>query len=237
MNKYILSLTLLIVLFAAMNLPAENSATFFREEFDDLENWKPLHFPKIEAHTKYLIEKEVNGNVLKAESSSSASGLIFKKEFDVFEFSKVKWRWKIEHVFKTGDATSKKGDDYPIRIYIIFKYNPDKASLGKRIRYGIAKAIYGEYPPDSSLNYIWANKEHDKKYLPNTYTSAAMMRVMQSGDEGAGKWFEHEVNIIEDYHEAFKEDPPAVASLAIMSDSDNTGESSSAYIDFIEVFR
>ena len=38
-----------------------------------------------------------------------------------------------------------------------------------------------------------------------------------------------------DIKKAFAEDPPNMVTLAIMSDSDNTRETSDAYIDFIEV--
>ena len=63
------------------------------------------------------------------------------------------------------------------------------------------------------------------------------MVILQQGDSNSGKWIEQEVNIVEDYHKAFREDPPVTASIAIMSDSDNTGESAVAYIDYIEIFR
>jgi hypothetical protein len=45
------------------------------------------------------------------------------------------------------------------------------------------------------------------------------------------------VNVLDDYRRAFDEDPPAVARLAVMSDSDNTGEQAISYIDYIEVYR
>jgi hypothetical protein len=72
--------------------------------------------------------------------------------------------------------------------------------------------------------------------LSNTYASEAKMIILQSGDANAGKWIQQEVDIIEDYHKAFGEDPPSIASLAIMNDSDNTGESAVSYIDYIEIY-
>jgi Protein of unknown function (DUF3047) len=40
------------------------------------------------------------------------------------------------------------------------------------------------------------------------------------------------------YHKlAFNRNPPEVATIAIMNDSDNTGEASVSYIDFIEILR
>jgi hypothetical protein len=50
-------------------------------------------------------------------------------------------------------------------------------------------------------------------------------------------WVEEDVNIVRDYREAFGSEPPPVASLAIMNDSDDTGERAVSFIDYIEVYR
>ena len=42
---------------------------------------------------------------------------------------------------------------------------------------------------------------------------------------------------MEEYQEAFGKNPPDVASIAIMNDSDNTMESSTSYVDYIMVYR
>ncbi len=231
--------TLLILLFFVITNPgiAENKNVLIREDFNGLENWKPLYFSKIKEHTKYSVDKEDGRSYLKAESNASASGIIFKKEFNIFEYPKVRWRWKISNVYRKGNVEEKSGDDCPIRIYIIFKYDPDNASFGQRIKHGFVKAIYGEYPPHSSLSYIWESRKHDKNILTNPYAAESKMIILQTGVENAGKWMEQEVNVIDDYRKAFGEDPPAIASLAIMNDSDNTGESAVSYIDYIEVYR
>jgi hypothetical protein len=38
-----------------------------------------------------------------------------------------------------------------------------------------------------------------------------------------------ERNVLEDYRKAFGEDPPLINGVAIMTDTDNTGESAVAY--------
>ncbi|MBI5099994.1 MAG: DUF3047 domain-containing protein [Nitrospirae bacterium] len=216
---------------------AEVNNVLIREDFNDLENWKLLEFPKIKRHTKYSIEKEENGSYLKAESNASASGIVFNKEFDVFKYPNARWRWKISNVYKKGNAEEKSGDDNPVRIIFNFKYDPEKASLSQRVKYGFVKTIYGEYPPHSSLKYIWESRKHDKKIYTNPYAPESKMIILQAGDEDAGSWLEQEVNIVKDYREAFGKDPPAIAGIAIMNDSDNTGESSVSYIDYIEIYK
>jgi hypothetical protein len=63
------------------------------------------------------------------------------------------------------------------------------------------------------------------------------MILLEKSDQNVGRWLQEEVNVIEHYQKAFGRLPPASASLAIMSDSDNTGQSAVSYIGFIEVYR
>jgi len=229
--------SMLLVLLSCLNLCAEGDRVFLREDFIDLQNWKPLFFPKIKSHTEYTIEKDGDRSYLRAESNASASGLILKKEFNVLAYPKLKWRWKISNVYLKGNAGEKSGDDYPLRVYVIFKYDPDRASFGQRIRYGLAKTIYGEYPPQSSLIYIWESKAHNQRIITSPFAEESKMIILEAGEDNVGKWLQEEVNIAEDYRKAFGNMPPPIASLAIMNDSDNTGEKSVSYVDFMEVSK
>lgn len=210
---------------------------FLKEDFTSLDSWDSLKFPKIKKYTVYTIVRENNNSILKAESNASASGLLFKNEFNVYEYPVVSWRWRIDNVYKKGNALSKSGDDYPIRVYIIFKYDPSAAPVFMRAKYGAAKLIYGEYPPHSSLNYIWANRAHSSLIISSPYTDRSKMIVLRHGEEQKGMWMTEKINIVNDYIKAFEQPPPAIAGIAVMSDSDNTGESATAYIDYIEISR
>lgn len=221
----------------ALAAVAADPEPFLVDTFDNLDNWKPLSFPKIKKHSTYRIVQEKDGKALEAASTASASGLLLKKEFNVTHHPRVSWRWKIHHVFKKGDATKKAGDDYPIRLYVIFKYDPAKASFGTRMKYGVAKRLHGEYPPHSSLTYIWANRKHKTRIITSPYSSRAKMIVLQAGDNDANTWKAESVNILKDYEAAFGEAPPQIASLAIMSDADNTEESTVAHVDDIRIHK
>lgn len=221
---------------AALPEEGDGRRVFLREEFDDLDSWKPLTFPKIKKHSTYSVEEDGENRILRAESDASASGLIYRETFPVYDYSRIRWRWKVGSVYEAGDARTKGGDDYPLRLYVIFPYEPEGAGFGERIKYGAARAIYGEYPPHSALNYIWANRKQEKRIIPNSFTSRAMMIIIRGPDD-AGEWQVDETDILKDYRETFGEDPPREASLAIMNDSDNTGESSVSYVDYVEIFK
>jgi len=43
------------------------------------------------------------------------------------------------------------------------------------------------------------------------------------------QWLNEERNVYEDYKKAFGEESPMISGIAIMTDTDNTGESATAY--------
>ncbi|MFO7750225.1 MAG: DUF3047 domain-containing protein [Desulfobacteraceae bacterium] len=223
----------LFLLVLLCSLAGAGEVNLFREEFNDLENWRELTFKKIERASTYAAEK----GILIAESDASASGLIYGKSFDVYAHPMAAWRWKVNNVYMTGNAEKKSGDDYPLRVYIVFQYNPETAGFAKSIKYKAVRLLYGKYPPDSSLNYVWANRKQKKRIMTSPYTDQSRMVLLQAGEEKIGRWVEEEVNILEDYRAAFGKNPPARASVAIMNDSDNTGEGSRSYLDFIRIYR
>lgn len=206
----------------------------FSESFASLDAWAPLTFPKIEAHSTYRITETDAGSVLRAESDASASGLVSKQTIDVYEHPRLSWRWRVENIYENTNAQAKAGDDYPIRIYVLFDYDPDNASFRQRVQYRAAHLLYGEYPPHSTLNYVWASAEDAPDIYPNPYTDRARMIPLQRGAVRVGEWVEQSVHIVEDYRRAFGEDPPAIARIAIMNDSDDTGEAAVSYVDWIK---
>ena len=106
----------------------------------------------------------------------------------------------------------------------------------EKIKYNAARLFYGKYPPFTSLNYIWANKKHQQKMIKNRYTDRARMILLEMGSENLKKWREYDVDILSDYRQAFGEDPPAIARIAIMNDSDDTGESAESQVDYIQIY-
>ena len=208
----------------------------FHDDFISLENWEPLTFPMIR-HSGYRIVKQSGGTVLRAESSDSASGLVSTNAFSPYEYPVLRWRWRIENVYDKGDAASREGDDFPLRVYVLFPYNPDESNLRTRIRFNALRAAYGRYPPVASLCYIWANRPHKARIIDNPVNERTKFIVLRTGEEDAGRWLIEEVNVVNDYRAAFGTEPRRDATLGIMNDSDNTGETSVSFLDFIELRR
>ncbi len=92
-----------------------------------------------------------------------------------------------------------------------------------------AKLIYGKYPPIGAITYIWESKSPIGTMVPNPYSDRVRMVVLQSGSSKLGQWVTEERNVYEDYQTAFRQDPPNISGVAIMTDTDNTQETAIAY--------
>lgn len=227
----------LLILCSALPVYTVEKQILFREEFLSIDHWRPLYFPKIERHATYAVKSDGGEQYLRAESKASASALVYKDEFNVYAYPKAGWRWRVDTLSLKGDPQKKSGDDYPVRVYFMFRYDPERATFLEKIQYGIAKKLYGEYPPHSTLSYVWSYAETAATVYESPYTDKAKIIVLRNGGSSLGKWTVEERNILEDYRRVFGKDPPPAAGIALMTDSDNTGGETVAAVDYIEVFR
>ncbi len=209
---------LLTTAFLGLTLSAAGSSP--REQvLDDYKNglasgWETKSFA---GQTHYTAEHNDKQFSIKATSTAAASGLFHKIDYDPKEQPILRWSWKIDHTLAKGDERTKAGDDYAARVYVVFP----------SILFWKTKA----------LNYIWANKLPKGEALPNAFTANAIMIAVESGNEHAGQWLNEERNIQADFKKYFKTEPPRVGGIAIMTDTDNTGESAIAWYGPIIIGR
>ena len=165
--------------------------------------------------TDYQVTREDGQWCIKATSRSAASALYYKIKYDIRDYPILTWRWKVDHVIAKGSALHKDGDDYGARVYVVF---PSWA-----------------FWKTKALNYIWANKLPIGQAVANPFTANAMMIAVQSGPGLTGKWVEETRNVLEDYRRYFGTDPSRAGAIAIMTDTDNTGEEAAAWYGPIRI--
>jgi hypothetical protein len=214
-----------------------SDSVVIRENFANLNDWKPLSFDKAKKDTVYTAAQENGISCLKAESGGSSSAILCNKEFDVYRYPMVRWKWKISNVYAKGDIRKKQDNDSPARLYVMFKYDPEKASFFTKLKYSLAKKIYGRYPPRYALCYTWANRPHKERIIASPGFGEIRYVVLEAGSEQTGKWRQEEVNVLEDFKKAFGIMPPSTAAISFMDDSDNTGEHSTAWLSSLEVMN
>jgi hypothetical protein len=167
--------------------------------------------------------------VVKATSHAGSSALAREVTIDPKAFPVVQWRWKVSNMIRKSDTSRKEGDDYPARLYITFAYERGRVGLFETLTYEAARLFYGQYPPLGAVNYIWANREAKGTVVPNPYTGRSKMLVVESGSAHLNQWITEERNVYDNYQRAFGEEPPLIAGVAIMTDTDDTKESATAY--------
>ncbi|WP_417519492.1 DUF3047 domain-containing protein [Marinobacter sp.] len=223
-------LLLAVAALASPHLPAQEPLLPAFSKMTSLaDGWEPLEFPNIEQHSRYELISESGSQVVKAHTSGGASGLITRLNITPEDSLILSWRWKVSNVFEKGDARKKSGDDYPARIYVAFEFQPAKAGFFERTKRKTVEVLFGEELPGNALNYIWANTLPEGEFITNPYTDKTVMVAVSSGSERTGEWVSIERDIVADYREAFGESPPPIRGIAIMSDSDNTGEQATAW--------
>lgn len=201
------------------------------------DGWEPLVFPKIDRHSRYRLVDEEGKRVVEATTDNSASGLIARVSVEPGESLILRWRWKVSNVYKQGNAREKDGDDYPARIYVAFEFEPEEAGFFERAKRKTVEVVFGEQLPGNALNYIWANRLPVGEIVANPFTDSTMMVAVNSGPDNTGEWVTVERDIVADYREAFGRNPPKLVGIAIMSDSDNTGESATAWYGDVSLVR
>jgi hypothetical protein len=195
--------------------------------------WEALTFPRVSRHTRYTVVRDGPGFVLRAESDASASGLYRPLDLDPRVHRVLSWRWKVEGVLARSDPRRKAGDDYTARVYVAFRYDPAGAGAWERARYGAFRLLYGRYPPGLALNYVWESRLPAGTVLDNAYSARAKVVVVRSGAAQAGTWVSETRDIYADYRRIVGGEPPRIEGVALMTDTDDTGERAVAYYDAI----
>lgn len=208
MQKQIVIFLCTLLFFAASAAASESELRLGKFSIGDMNGWKEQTLGFFKAKTTYRLTRDGERLALQAISKKSASGLVHKLSADAKERPLLKWSWKIDHPVKKGDERTKEGDDYAARVYVIFPR--------------------GLFSQMRAISYVWANKLAKGEHIASPYTSNVITVAVDSGEELAGRWTYHQRNIYEDYRTFFREEPPKIGGVAIMTDSDNTGDSVSA---------
>lgn len=173
----------------------------------DLSGWQTKVFS---GKTSYALRKEDGRTVLHADSHAAASGLYRETSIDLRRTPILNWTWKVDNILTGNDERTKAGDDYPARIYVVFS----GGALFWRTR---------------AINYVWSNKQPVGSNWFNAFTSNAGMIAVESGVDRIGQWIQINRDVLADYRRIFGEEPGAVDAVAIMTDTDNTGASATAW--------
>jgi hypothetical protein len=201
MTKHVLTAIAVLVLISAgpgVARVGEISLDVYQDGLSP--KWEEKSF---NGNTRYEAVQEGGTWHIRATSKASASALYYPITYDLQEYPILTWRWKLEEVRLNGQDPSKRSEDCPARIYVVFP----------------APLIWRS----KAVSYTWTNGLPDGEVSPPHCADSLVEITLRSGDHEAGTWVEEKRNVLEDYRKYFGEDPPKVGAIAIMTDTDNTG--------------
>ena len=191
--------------------------------------WRPWQLSRLKKLTSYRMV-DYNGTVVvKAMSASSASGLMHPLDIDPRERPILQWRWKVPQLIEGANNKRRNAEDAPVRVILSFDGDIESLPLEDRMFFDRIKAVTGYSMPYATLMYIWENQAPRGSIIANPHTSRVQMVVAETGSALTGTWKLEMQNVYEDYKRAFGTEPGRIRSIAIMTDTDNTGTSVEAY--------
>lgn len=199
--------------------------------------WQSLRPAPRARDTAYSLVDDGGTIVLQARAEQSMSGLAFPVRVNLREYPLLRWRWRIAAPVEAADMSTREGDDYAARIYVIFDLPRERLPFATRAKLALAETLYGQALPTAAVNYVWDNRQPVGTILPNSYTERARMIVLQSGASRAGEWVTETRDLAADFRAAFGMEAPDVVGIALATDTDNTGTSATAWYGDIEFLR
>ena len=191
--------------------------------------WRISTLPNVKRATHYALVADGETVVLRAQANASMASVTHALKLDPKVHPVITWRWKISNILKKSDIHIKAGDDFPARVYVLFDYDIRKLSVLQRAKMYLARSRFGKDMPAAALCYVWDGKAPVGTSVWSPYTDRVRVIVVESGSANVDRWREMQRDVVEDFRAAFGEDPPAISGVAVASDTDNTGESVTAF--------
>lgn len=173
----------------------------------DISGWEPWHFV---GKTRYSTAKIDARRAVKASSNAAASGYYREIDVDLHETPILRWSWRVDNTLGEIDETSRAGDDYAARVYVL-----------------AAHPVF--FWKTRALTYVWSSAQPEGSAWPNAYSDNAQVIAVRSGARDLGEWRQERRNVRQDFQRYFGKDVRYVNAVALMTDTDNTGGRAVAY--------
>jgi hypothetical protein len=192
--------------------------------------WAPLRFRSVPRQTNYT--PIPGGHGVRAEADCAASALVLPLEaIDLDRTPVLRWRWHVEQTLEIEDERIREGDDFAARVYLMFRFEPDRASFFERARQRLGSRLFGTEMPGSVLSFVWTSGEAPGSRWTNPFAAETKMIALARGE--ASDWRDEAVDVVAEYRRTYAHGPPAPLALGIMTDTDNACQHATArYADF-----
>jgi hypothetical protein len=193
-------------------------------DFSFDKGWVHEPLSKLKRDTRYSLVQEDGRTVLRAVADRSASAYVAHIQPPASVPTSLSWRWKTDALVLGADNRDKAREDAPLRVMVAFDGDLSTLSQEEQTRFKRARSLTGQDLPYATLMYIWSEQVPVETVITSSHTNQVKMLVVASGAAGLGKWQSVRRNLAQDYKRAYGAEPGPVLNVAVMTDTDNTGE-------------
>lgn len=190
--------------------------------------WRHLTFPGKTA-TQFGYARKDGRDAIAVRAVASVSMLRRSVRIEPADLGSVRFSWKVPELIAGADLAVREADDSPVRIVLVFEGDRSRFSPRDQMLSEFARAVTGEQLPYATLMYVWCNRREPGTVIPSPRTGRIQKLVVESGAASLNRWLDYERDIRADYQKAFGEPAGALVGIGIMSDSDNTRATTSAW--------
>jgi hypothetical protein len=182
---------------------------------------------------EFTLVRDEGVTVLRVNAQAAAGSVAYRFTADPRARGNVSWRWKVDHALTRARFGAKDGDDFAARLYVTFDVPLASLPFLVRAKLKLAKLVYGTDLPAAAICYVWDNRQPAGTSAWNPYSDRVRMVVVESGNARAGTWVAESRDVEADFRAAFgvpaKGAVPAINGVALSADTDQTGESVTAW--------
>lgn len=179
--------------------------------------------------TEFRYQRQDGREAIAVRADASASLLRQEVRLEPQALGRLRFSWKVPALIPGADLAVGARADAPVRIVLAFEGDRSRFAARDAALSELVRALTGEDLPYATLMYVWSNGKLVESVVPNARTGRIRKLVVESGPARLGQWLEYERDVAADFLRAFGEPPGALVGIAIMTDSDNTGEQARAW--------
>jgi hypothetical protein len=194
--------------------------------------WLSFQPPRANAPTMYVPIEAEGSPAVRATSVCAASALYTRPTgVDLERTPRLAWRWRIEDGIDNAAEQTRAKDDFAARVYVTFRFVPERATLRERLKHRLARALVGDFAWGRALVYVWASAAPAGSSWENP--RAAGSRIVSLGNGPLPDWRREEVDVRADFRRFFGDELLPLEGVAIMVDTDQTCDRAvAAFADF-----
>lgn len=145
----------------------------------------------------------------------------------------IEFQWRLDKALTQANFKAKSTEDAALKVCASFDMPAERMPVAERSLFKLAQFFSREKLPTATLCYVWANTEGLSSIHASPTTARVRYMVLDNASSPLKMWQSHKRKLGDDFLKAFgAESPnvPAITTIIVGADADNTQDTSLGYV-------